>query len=61
MKVLKKLNHPFHIEFIDYFDYQNQQMCIVTKLATGGELTKLINEKKKKQDFKEKEALLYLA
>jgi len=23
MKVLKKLNHPFHIEFIDYFDYQN--------------------------------------
>jgi hypothetical protein len=36
-------------------------MCIVTKLATGGELTKLINEKKKNQDFKEKEALLYLA
>jgi serine/threonine protein kinase len=46
LQVLKLANHPFHIEFIENFEYKKKKYCIITKLATGGDLRKLINKKK---------------
>ena len=46
LQVLELANHPFYIEFIENFEYQRKKYCIITKLATGGNLRKLINKKR---------------
>ena len=58
---MKQADHPFHIQFIENFVYQNQYFCLITKYAAAGDLTKLIYQKKKFLGFTEKEALIYLA
>ncbi len=41
-EILKLADHPFLIEFIEDFEYQNEDYCIVTKYASGHNLTTLI-------------------
>ena len=41
-EILMLADHPFLIEFIDDFEYQNEDYCIVTKYASGHNLTTLI-------------------
>jgi hypothetical protein len=61
LQVLKLADHPFLIEFIENFEYKQKKFCIITKLAAGGDLTKLIYQKNEFLGFSEKEALIYLA
>jgi hypothetical protein len=61
MQVMKKFDHPFHIEFIESFINKDNFFCFITKFVSGGTLTKLINEKKCLGGFSENEALIYLA
>jgi serine/threonine protein kinase len=61
LQVLKKADHPFHIEFIENFVYQKYYFCIIAKYAADGDFLKLIYEEKKDRGFTEKEALIYLA
>jgi hypothetical protein len=58
---MKQVEHPFHVQFIESFVNKEKFYCIITSLATGGELKKLINEKKSVGGFQENEALIYLA
>ena len=58
---MKQVDHPFHIEFIESFINKDNFFCFITKFASGGTLTKLINEKKSLGGFSENEALIYLA
>jgi protein-serine/threonine kinase len=60
LKVLKKAKHPFLVEYIDDFEYQKQDYCIITKSTSEGNFKNLM-KKKKMVGFTEKEALLYLA
>lgn len=42
LKILKQANHPFIIQYLEEFPYQNKRLCIVTKFASGGDFEKLI-------------------
>jgi serine/threonine protein kinase len=57
IEILKQANHPFVIEYIEDFINKNDQVCIVTKFASGGDLEKLM----KNTNISEKEALDYFA
>jgi serine/threonine protein kinase len=52
---LKETSHPFVIKYIENFVYK-ENLCIVTKFASGGDLQALMNKKK---IIAEKEALFY--
>jgi serine/threonine protein kinase len=41
-EILKIADHPFLIEYIEDFEYRNEDYCIVTKYASGHNLTTLI-------------------
>ena len=41
-EILKIADHPFLIEYIEDFEYRNEDFCIVTKYASGLNLTMLI-------------------
>jgi len=56
LEILKEAEHPFIIEYIEEFPYKNS-LCIVTKLASGGDLEKYMRNKK----FSEDEAMSYFA
>ena len=56
LEILKEVQHPFIIEYIEEFPYKNF-LCIVTKLASGGDLEKYMRNKK----FSEDEAMSYFA
>ncbi len=60
LEVLKHIDHPFHIEFVESFIYQ-KKLCMITKYVNGGDLKALIYDKNKDKGFTEKEALMYLA
>jgi serine/threonine protein kinase len=60
LEILKKADHPFLIEYIDDFEYQKQEYCIITKFPSEGNLKNLL-KKKKWIGFTENEAHLYLA
>ncbi len=55
LEILKKLDHPFVIKYMEEFVYQ-QKLCIVTQFADGKDLDNLM---KKKASFTEDEALYY--
>ena len=61
IEVMKQVDHPFHVEFIESFVNKEKYFCFITKFASGGNLTKLIKEKMARGGFSEKEALIYLA
>jgi serine/threonine protein kinase len=56
LQILKECEHPFIIEYIEEFDYQNK-LCIVTKLASGGDFEKYMRDRQ----FSEDEAMSYFA
>ena len=56
LEILKEAEHPFIIEYIEEFPYKNL-LCIVTKLASGGDLEKYMRNKK----FSEDEAMSFFA
>ena len=39
LEILKECEHPFIIEYVEEFEYQDR-LCIVTKLASGGDFEK---------------------
>ena len=43
LTILKQINHPFKIKFIDEFEYQGKQ-CIVTEYISGGDLENFMKE-----------------
>ena len=45
LEILQEAEHPFIIEYIDKFDYQNDKLCIVTKYATCGDLEKYMRNR----------------
>ncbi len=54
LKILKEADHPFIIEYIEEFSVDdNNLLCIVTKLAPGGDLEKYMRNK----NFSEDEAM----
>ena len=53
---MKKADHPFIVEYIDEFFITNK-LCIVTKLASGGDLEKYMRNK----IFSEDESMSYFA
>jgi serine/threonine protein kinase len=58
LKILKEADHPFIIEYIEEFSVEdNNLLCIVTKLAPGGDLEKYMRNK----NFSEDEAMSYFA
>lgn len=57
LEILKEAEHPFIIEYIEEFPFKLTQLCIVTKLATGGDLEKYMRNKQ----FSEDEAMSYFA
>ena len=57
LKILKEADHPFIIEYIEEFPFKKNQLCIVTKLASGGDLVKYMRNKQ----FPEAEAMAYFA
>ncbi len=56
LEILKTLNHPFVIKYMEEFVYKQKSLCIVTQFAHGGDLDSLM---KKKVIFTEEEALHY--
>ena len=51
LKILKEAEHPFIIEYIEEFAVEkNNLLCIVTKLASGGDLEKYLRDKKFSED-----------
>jgi serine/threonine protein kinase len=38
LEILKKTDHPFIIEYIEEFALEEKNLCIVTRLAPGGDL-----------------------
>ena len=52
---MKQIDHPFTIKFYDEFEYKNQ-LCIITELASEGDLENFI---KNKEDITDYEALKY--
>jgi serine/threonine protein kinase len=57
LQILKEAEHPFIIEYIEEFSFKNNNLCIVTKLATGGDLEKFMRN----NQFSEDEAMSYFA
>ena len=58
LQILKEADHPFIIEYIEEFAVEdNNLLCIVTKLASGGDLEKYMRNK----NFSEDEAMSYFA
>ena len=53
LQILKEADHPFIIQYIEEFPYKKNLLCIVTKLASGGDLEKYMRKKK----FSEYEAM----
>ena len=58
LEVLRESNHPFIAKYLDYFLLENQRHCIVTKFASGGTLSTLME---KKLFFTEDEAMHYFS
>uniref|UniRef100_A0A1I7U4B4 non-specific serine/threonine protein kinase n=1 Tax=Caenorhabditis tropicalis TaxID=1561998 RepID=A0A1I7U4B4_9PELO len=59
VNLLKKVQHPLIIGYIDYFTIDNQ-LAIVMQYAEGGTLEKLINEQRQiKENIPEKTVLEY--
>ena len=56
LKILKRADHPFVIQYVEEFVYKERQLCIVTKFASGGDFE---NFMKKKGQFSEEEAMGY--
>ena len=56
LEILKEAEHPFIIEYVEEFEYQNK-LCIVTKLASGGDFEKYMRDRQ----FSEDEAMQYFA
>ena len=56
LEILKECEHPFIIEYVEEFEYQNR-LCIVTKLASGGDFEKYMRNRQ----FSEDEAMSYFA
>jgi serine/threonine protein kinase len=44
LKILKEADHPFIIEYIEEFINQYDELWIITKYASGGDLQKLMNK-----------------
>ena len=44
LQILKECEHPFLIEYVEEFNYKDK-LCIVTKLASGGDFEKYMREK----------------
>ena len=44
LEILKETEHPFIIEYVEEFEYQNK-LCIVTKLASGGDFEKYMRDR----------------
>jgi serine/threonine protein kinase len=40
LKILKEADHPFIIQYIEEFSFKKNHLCIVTKLASGGDFEK---------------------
>ncbi len=57
LQILKEAEHPFIIEYIEEFSFKNNNLCIVTKLATGRDLEKFMRN----NQFSEDEAMSYFA
>ena len=48
---MKEADHPFINEYIEEFAVEkNNLLCIVTKLASGGDLEKYMHDKKFSED-----------
>ena len=56
LEILKEAEHPFIIEYVEEFEYQ-EKLCIVTKLASGGDFEKYMRDRQ----FSEDEAMSYFA
>ena len=46
-KVMEKLNHPNIVTFFDVYKTRKKKLCIVMEFADGGDLNKIIKDKKK--------------
>jgi len=44
LAVLKKVNHPFVIKYIEEFNYKEDKHCVVTEYVPGGDLQRLMNQ-----------------
>ncbi len=47
---MKDADHPFVIEYIEQFPYKENLLCVVTKLASGGNLKNYMHDKKFSED-----------
>ncbi len=47
LKIMREVDHPFIVKFIEEFDYKQKNLCIVTKFAPGGDLEKYIQQQAK--------------
>ena len=50
LEILKDADHPFVIEYIEQFPYKENLLCVVTKLASGGNLENYMHDKKCSED-----------
>ena len=55
-EILKEMNCPFVIQYVEEFNYKKDYLCIVTQFASGGDFDALL---KKKKIFTEEEAMNY--
>ena len=49
LEILKEAEHPFIIEYIEEFEFQDK-LCIVTKLASGGDFEKYMRDRQFSED-----------
>jgi serine/threonine protein kinase len=54
---LKQIDHPFIVEYIEEFSFKKNHLCIVTKLASGGDFEKYMRNR----EFSEDESMTYFA
>jgi NIMA (never in mitosis gene a)-related kinase len=46
-KVMEMLNHPNIVKFYDVYKTKKKKLCIVMEYADGGDLNKVVKDKKK--------------
>ena len=57
LEILKEADHPFIIEYIEEFALEEKKLCIVTRLAPGGDLEKYMRN----NNLSEDEAMSFFA
>ena len=57
LRILKAADHPFIIDYVEEFSFKKDQLCIVTKFASGGDFEKYMRNRQ----FSEDEAMSYFA